>query len=359
MSKMNLFKSILTSIITKVSTPLRFREGLGVGLLLFLLASCGPDGNHGRVKGSLAGISEADIIAFVDDTIAGGQGRADTVKIKRGSFSYDREVDRPTILTLVYPNFSTTSLVLEPGKTVKLKGDANRLSEIEVDGNDDNNLLTEFRKHTLGKRDAEVQREAATFIRTHAKTMAAVVLFRDVFATAEIIESNPTESLLAELQKAQPATPSVQQLATRLKPLLATAPGKKFPAFTATDIDGKSISSSAYDGKNVLIVFCAQWDASFYNVKRHSRELDDNVPSGKLSYLFVSFDTDKQQLISSNKYEPLPGRIIYDGKGFSSPLMRQLGMRYISGSILVGSDGKIKARDIPCAEWKDKIPNLL
>lgn len=356
---MNLFKSIFNSIITKVSTPLHFREGLGVGLFLLLLASCGPDGDHSRVKGSLSGISEASIIAFVDDSIVGGSGLADTIKVKRGSFKYDREVDRPTILTLVYPNFSTTSLVLKPGKTVKLKGDANRLSEIEVDGNEDNNLLTEFRKHTLGKRDAEVQREAATFIRTHAKTMAAVVLFRDIFANAEVVESNPTESLLAELQKAQPKSSSVQYLATRLKPLLATAPGKKLPAFSTTDTDGKSITSSAYDGKNVLIVFCAQWDPSFYNIKRHARELDDNVASGKLSFLFVSLDTNKQQLVSSNSYEPLPGRIAYDGKGFDSPLVRKLGMRYISGSLLVGSDGKIKARDIPCADWVQKIPALL
>lgn len=356
---MNLFKSIFNSIITKVSTPLHFREGLGVGLFLLLLASCGPDGSHGRVKGSLSGISEADIIAFVDDTIVGGQGTADTIKIKRGSFSYDREVDRPTILTLIYPNFSTTSLVIEPGKTVKLKGDANRLSEIEVDGTEDNNLLTEFRKHTHGKRDAEVQREAATFIRTHAKTTAAVLLFRDLFANAEVVEANPAESLLGELKKAQPKSPSVQQLDYRLKPLLATAPGKKLPAFTATTTDGKSISSDNYDGKNVLIVFCAQWDASFYNIKRHARELDDNVTSGKLSFLFISLDTDKKQLLTSNEYDPLPGRIAFDGKGLSSPLVRQLGMRYLSGSLLVGSDGKIKARDIPCADWVSKIPALL
>lgn len=327
--------------------------------ILALLASCGPDGSHGRVKGTLSGISEADIIAFVDDTIVGGSGLADTVKVKRGSFSYDREVDRPTILTLIYPNFSTTSLVLEPGKTAKLKGDANRLSEIEVDGTEDNNLLTEFRKHTHGKRDAEVQREAATFIRTHAKTTAAVLLFRDLFANAEVVESNPTESLLAELTKAQPKSPSVQYLNYRLKPLLATAPGKKLPAFTTTTIDGKSISSGDYSGKNVLIVFCAQSDASYYNVKRHARELDKNVASGKLSYLFISFDTDKRHILSSNEYDPLPGRIAFDGKGLGSPLIRQLGMRYISGSLLVGSDGKIKARDIPCADWVNKIPALL
>lgn len=364
---MNLFKTIFDCIITKVSTPLRLRErlgvgleGLGVGLLLCaLFCSCGPDDRHGRVKGSIEGINEAVVMAYIDDSIAGISGSADSIKMKRGSFSYDREINQPTILTLLYPNFSTTSVVIEPGKTVKVKGDANRLDELEVDGNEDNNLLTEFRHRTFGQSESEVQREAATFIRTRAKTMAATVLYRDVFAAAEHIEANPAETLLSELLKAQPKSPSVQKLAKRMRPLLATAPGKKMPAFSATDVEGKTVSSSSYEGRNLLIVFCAQWDASFYMIKRNARELNENVPSGQLSFVFVSLDADKQALLSSNSFAPLPGRIIFDGKALQSPLIEQMGMRHISGSILVGPDGKVKARDIPSDEWLNKIPALL
>lgn len=326
-------------------------------LLLFLLASCGPDKHHGRVKGTLAGIDQAVVLAYVDGTEAGGS--VDSVDVRRGSFSYDREITEPTVLTLLYPNFSSTNLVIEPGKTVKLKGDANRLSEIEVDGNEDNLLLTEFRKHTLGKRDAEVKREAATFIRSHAATLAAVTLFREHFASVEVIEQNPTESLLADLQKVQPDTPEVKLLAQRLKPLIRTAPGQHLPEFTATSTDGAKVNSSAYAGKNLLIVFCAQWDGTFYTLKRHSRELLDNTPIGKLTMLFVSFDADKDLLLSANSYDPLPGKILFDGKALHSPLVGTLGMRFIGGSLLVGPDGKIKARDIPSEQWLEKIPALL
>lgn len=335
------------------------------------MAACGPDGQHGRVKGNIEGINEADIVAYIDDAdlVNGellqqdGDGDVETctdsIQLKRGSFSYDKAITEPTILTLLYPNFSTTSLVIEPGKTVKLKGDANRLGEIEVDGNEDNILLSDFRKHTHGKRDADVKREAATFIRTHATSLAAIIVFRDIFASAEVIESNPTESLLAELQKAHPKSQLVKRMAERLKPLLATAPGKPLPAFTATDLDGKTVSSTAYKDKNLLIVFCAQWDASFYSIRRNAKDLQDHLDGHQLSMLFVSFDAEKTALSSLLTYEPLPGKLLFDGKSLQSSLYDLLGVRYISGSLLVGKDGKIKARDIPSGDWRKRIPSLL
>lgn len=361
MSKMNIFKSIFNSIATKVSTPLSHREGLGVGLLLLLLllSSCGPDGQHARVKGNIDGINQADVMAYVEDTVPGTIATPDTIHVKRGSFTYDRPISEPTILTLLYPNFSTTTLVVKPGKSVRVKGDANRLGEIEVDGNEDNNLLTEFRKQSFGHSATELQREAATFIRTHAATMAALVLFRDHFVHAECIEQNPTASLLAELKKAQPESALVKQYDKFLAPLLATAPGQKLPSFSSTSIDGKNVASDSYSGKNLLIVFCAQYDPSFYQVRRNARELDESLNEGQLTMLFVSLDVDKQKLENALTYDKLPGTVIYDGKGLQSPLVTRLGMRYLAGSLLVGSDGKIKARDIPTDQWKNRIPALL
>lgn len=326
---------------------------------MLVVASCGPDGHHGRVEGKLQGINQAFVQAYVDDGVGGDRAEIDTVVIKRGKFSYEREVTHPVILTFLYPNFSSTVFVLGPGETVKLKGDASRLSEIEIDGNEDNLLLTEFRKHTLGKRDAEAQREAATFIRSHAKTQAAVVLFREYFANAEIISENPTASLLADLEKAQPEHPVVKQLAQRLRPLLKTAPGCKLPAFTAKDVDGHSVSSADYAGKPVLIVFCSSWDSGFYMMKLHVAELNRKLGQDKLNYLFVLLDKDLEAFRRNNSFEPLPGKVLYDGKVFDSPLVKTLGMRYLSGSLLVGSDGKIKARDIPTEDWNTRIETLL
>lgn len=326
---------------------------------MLILAACGPDGHHARVEGRFEGINEAQVLAYVEETVDDVHGGIDTIAIRRGKFSYERELEQPVVLTLLYPNFSATNLVVEPGKKVRLKGDANRLSEIEIDGNDDNLLLTEFRKHTAGKSTNEVQREAATFIRAHAQTLAAAILFREHFANTEVITSNPTASLLAELERAQAANPLVASMAQRIKPLLKTAPGCSLPQFSTTALEGGTISSQNFSGKNLLIVFCAHSDGSFYVMKRCATELRKHLAEDELTMLFIDLDARPEGLINANKYDPLPGKIAYDGKAFDSPLITTLGMRYIAGSLLVGRNGKILARDIPYEHWVKEIPTLL
>lgn len=326
---------------------------------MLVMVACGPDEHHGRVEGRIDGINDATILAFVNDTTGDVSGSIDSIAVKRGKFSYDREINSPVMLTLLYPNFTTTRLIIAPGKTAKINGDASRLSELKIDGNDDNLLLTEFRSHNAGKPEKEIQRAAATFIRSHAKTQAALVLFREYFATASIIEPNPTASLLDEIEKAQPKNPTVKELAQHLRPIMTTAPGCVLPAFTGRDIDGKTVSSADYKGRPLLIVFCAQWDGTFYNIKHRVAQLKNRLGDDRLAFLFISLDVNKENIRRAVSYDPLPGKILYDGKAYDSPLVRKLGVRYISGSLLVGRDGKIKARDIPLEQWEEKIPTLL
>lgn len=357
MSKMNIIHSIARTVIAKVSTPLHFKEGLGValwGILLFLTA-CGPDKNHGRIKGKLEGINSAIIQAVAEDI----DGRIDTIELKKGAFTYDREVASPVVLTLIYPNFTTTTLVLGPGETVKLKGDASKLSELEIDGNDDNRLITEFRKHAAGKSATEKAREAATFIRSHAGSRAALILFREFFADVEVIEENPTASLLTELEKAHPKDSSVTAMAKRLRPIIATAPGQPAPTFSGKDIKGKTVSNATYRGKACLVVIGGYYDGHFYTIASKIKGLTEKVDTTRLSYLFVSLDPQKATCERNTTYTPLPGHMICDGKAFDSPFVKTFGARSFPGNILIGKDGKIKARDIPATEWVDRIPGLL
>lgn len=326
-----------------------------LGILLLFLTACGPDKDHGRLKGTLEGINSATIQAVAEDL----DGRTDTIELKKGSFTYEREVARPVILTLIYPNFTTTTLVLGPGETVKLKGDANKLSELEIDGNDDNRLLTEFRKHIAGKSPNEKAREAATFIRSHASTLAAVVLFREFFAGVEVIEENPTASLLTELEKGHPKDSVVKLMATRLRPVLATAPGQQAPTFSVKDIKGKTISNATYSGKAYLVVIGGYYDGDFYTIANKIHDLREKVDTTRLSYLFISLDADKEMCQRNITYTPLPGHMVCDGKAFDSPFAAKFGPRFFPGNLLVGKDGKIKARDIPASDWVERIPTLL
>lgn len=327
-------------------------------VLLALAVSCGPDGQHVRVEGEIEGINQTNLFAYFEETPSGGTARVDTIAVQRGTFKYECELAQPSILTLLYPNYATTSLVVEPGRTIKVKGNATRLSEIEVAGNDDNKLLTEFRLRSAGKRDNEMQREAATFIRSHPQSLAATLVFRDVFANARVVQHEPTASLLSELRKAQPDEPVLQSIADRVSPLLKTAPGQLLPAFRTTGMDGKVITEADFKGKNVFVIFSAQWLPQSYAVRREAEQLTKET-GDRLSIFYVSLDVDRATLERSARYESLPGRIVYDGLATHSPLLHTFGVRHLPANILFGKDGKVLDRDIPSDQWSDNITKLL
>lgn len=349
---------IFSSLPAKVSTPLSRREGLrGILFLsvLILVASCGPDKDHGRIKGTIEGINDTRIQAYAE----GVSGQIDTIDVKGGRFTYEPALAAPAIVTLVYPNFTSTTLVVGPGETVKLSGSASSLSLLEIDGNEDNRLLTEFRKHYNGKSTSEQRREAATFIRSHAKSLAAVVLFCEFFAKERIIEQNPTASLLTELEKAQPKNAIVAELSERLRPLLDMAPGQKFPQFAAVSVKGDSVTSRRLSGKALLVAVGGYYDGNFYNMKRYANDLKACVDTTAFDFVFISLDSDQQLCKRNATYTPLPGHLVCDGKSFESPLIKKLGLRYVPASFVVGKDGLIKGRDIPMEDWAKTIPSLI
>ena len=89
--------------------------------LLWLTLACGPDKDRVRFEGKLENINNAEFYVYSED---GSFDGVDTVRIEDGKFIYERKLTEPMVLTLLYPNFTQTYVVLEPGKTIKLRGDA-------------------------------------------------------------------------------------------------------------------------------------------------------------------------------------------------------------------------------------------
>ena len=116
--------------------------------LLAALTACGPGKDRVRIKGKLANITTAEFYVFSED---GSFDGVDTIRIEDGQFTYERKLTEPAILTLLYPNFTQTYLVAEPGKTIKMKGDAAKIGDAEITGTDENKMLTEFREEIAGK----------------------------------------------------------------------------------------------------------------------------------------------------------------------------------------------------------------
>ena len=109
---------------------------------LLLFASCGEDSKHFKIEGRLLQINQGEFYLYSSDGTING---FDTIKVQGGRFSHEIECDHPTMLMLVFPNFSEQPIFAQPGKSIDIEGDAAHLKMLKIKGTDDNELMSSFR----------------------------------------------------------------------------------------------------------------------------------------------------------------------------------------------------------------------
>lgn len=319
--------------------PLRTTVGMMAALVV--TAACGPGNDRARFEGKLANISQAEFYAYSDDGELGG---VDTLKIEDGEFAYERKLSHPVLVTLLYPNFTQTQIILEPGKTVKMKGDAAKIGEAEITGTADNELLTEFRLTNLSGPASNHKLAAAQFVRDHAGTLAAVAVYRKYFATADRPDAAESLQLLDLLRKSQPDSRAVAWLVRNVRPRLVAGHGQTLPDFTAHTLDGATVSAKSCRGKNLVVAFCATWDSeSMVFVRELWRTLRHNA-SARL--LVVSLDAGPEGLTRRLRADSVRTDVVCDGLMFQSPLVSLLGVRYVPSCLVADAAGRVVARDV-------------
>lgn len=337
------------------SFPMKF-----LYLLCFLLPlifwACAPDRQTLRLEGEIKGIDQADLLVCEAESSIDTVG-LDTLRVRRGKFTYERPLSAPTLLTIIYPNSSTTTFVAEPGTALHLSGDANRLSEVSIKGSDNNDLVTDLRLRLLHKSTSDAQREAASFVRSHAGTLAAVAVFRAYFDEVKQRKLQPALSLLDALQKAQPQQPAVRTLVRRLRPQLLTSPDGKLPAFSAPKLDGSTFSSSTLRGKPALIVFCASWDGSNYATGQALGSVRRAL-GNRAHVVVICLDASTETAHTLTFADSIP-HFLCPEQGLCTPLVQTLGVRYVPGCLVVDADGKIVDRDLPADQWLETMQRLV
>lgn len=312
-------------------------------LLLTTLCACHTDGNKARFTGKLSNITEAEFYAYNED---GDFEKLDTIRIADGEFTYECQTSKPLLLTLLYPNFTQTYVILEPGKTVKMKGDAAKIGEASITGNDENELLSDFRQQTAGGNKRNNLAAASQFIRRNAGTLAAVAVFKKYFATDENPDAANALQLLDVLKKAQPHSRTITTMETHLRPRLTCSAGQKMPDFTATTLDGRTVRSADYSGKRLIVLACASWRMQSFTFLRRVRSMLKETGMQHWDCLIVSLDADTESFRRQVKNDSISSPMVCDGKAFASPLVGKLGITHVPSCMLVGANGKIIARDI-------------
>jgi peroxiredoxin len=135
--------------------------------------------------------------------------------------------------------------------------------------------------------------------------------------------------------------------------------GRPAPDFTATTIDGETITLSDQRGKFVILDFWATWCGPCLPEIPILKEIRAGYPEEKLEIISVSLDRDLETLKQFLEENSIDWPQIIQPKGSQDELAVLYNVRGIPQKFVIDTDGTIVARGWRGERLKEEIANLL
>ena len=268
----------------------------------------------------------------------------DTIMVQGGRFAYEIPCEEEGTIVIVLPNYSEIPVFVEPGKSVDLKADASHIKDIEVTGTDANDRMTKWRKNTSSQSPDGLMKQAEQFIRENPSSIISRWMLRKYF----IVTAKPDLKKARELVKLMSEKNDKDASIIRLSVGLENVPlqvGDMLPAFTAKDLQGKSVQASQYRiGKTVILVW-ATWDYDGINVSRRVfRKIEEMKSQGKQvpKVLGVSIDASAVDAKRTVGNDSTVWSTVCDGLMWKSPVVKAIGTTKVPDNFVL-ENGKVKA----------------
>ena len=318
----------------------RYAAGCFSGFLLLLtllLSSCGVDGDHFQIEGHLLNINQSDFYVYAENGSIDG---LDTIHVEGGRFAYEVPCKHPTILYLVFPNYSVVPIFAQPGKSVSIKGDASHLQEIEIKGTNDNELYTKFREQVSKASPTEAKHAAEVFIGDDAQPDYQTAL-----------------RLAQKMQSKQTDQADLSRMIRQLGAMSHVGVGSVLPTFSTYDTKGRLVSSSNLSSGLAVICTWASWSYDSMDMLRTLKQLQ-RQSGGRLNVVSLSVDASRSDCDGALRVDSISWPNVCDGQMFDSRPLQQLGMMGVPDNIIV-KDNHIVARNLMGSQLQDKITELL
>ena len=327
----------------------RYAAGCFSGFLLLLtllLSSCGVDGDHFQIEGHLLNINQSDFYVYAENGSIDG---LDTIHVEGGRFAYEVPCKHPTILYLVFPNYSVVPIFAQPGKSVSIKGDASHLQEIEIKGTNDNELYTKFREQVSKASPTEAKHAAEVFIGDHPESVVGLWLIKKYF----ISDAQPDY----QMQSKQTDQADLSRMIRQLGAMSHVGVGSVLPTFSTYDTKGRLVSSSNLSSGLAVICTWASWSYDSMDMLRTLKQLQ-RQSGGRLNVVSLSVDASRSDCDGALRVDSISWPNVCDGQMFDSRPLQQLGMMGVPDNIIV-KDNRIVARNLMGTQLHDKIMELL
>ena len=350
--------------------------------------SCSNGDNGLTIEGEISNLSSPYVIASfnLNDTV-----HVDTISVnEKGEFSYFQNMDTASIFTFYFNDFNSSAIVFsEKGiNKIKMKGDALLPVLIEVKGGEINEDLTIFKKENgtllkqrtflMTKIDHEVDslmnsgnlisekervaqinslnhelvQKVEDFIISNPDKISSVILINEFFKNNDNPES--LKRVLDYLENDALNSSLANRLKTHNQKMMLSAEGTHMPYFKLKDNKDKTIQSSDFENKYLLISFLSSnGDKSKENIEILKDEYN-LLDKSQIEFLTIFIDSDTLPIKSDEK-DSIPWKIAIEDKSWSSDITENFNVQYTPFNILINPRGDIITRDIPVSEVKNSI----
>lgn len=321
---------------------------------LFILTACGVDSNRFRLEGRFRNMNQGEFLVYSTD---GGIDGVDTVQVRNGRFSYETTLRMPSTFIIVFPNYSELPVFAQPGKSISIKGDVSHLKEIAVGGTDANDDMTKLRMQLNKLMPPEVPGAVEEFIKDNPESQICPYLLQHYFLQIPEPDYKKAYELVGIMLKKKPEDGMLMRWQKELKALRNDVRNGKLPAFSGTDVKGRSVSQNDLKSKvNVLSVWVS-WNFMSIDTQRRLQDLKRTY-GDKLSIVSICLDGDINDCKKRLNRDSIQWKTICDGRMWQTPVLAKLGVGSLPANWIIDQNGVIVDHNLSPQQMEEKIKEL-
>ncbi|MBQ8046601.1 MAG: AhpC/TSA family protein [Prevotella sp.] len=324
-------------------------------LLVLTLAACGSESQRFKMEGKFAQLNQGEFYLYSPDGAIEG---IDTIHLQNGRFSYSVNCSRNSILVIVFPNYSEQPVFAEPGKTVSVKGEASHLKEMRVTGSKLNKQMNNLREQLANASPIESRTYARQFIEDHPDSYVGAYLVGRYFLQGDPVDPEEAFRLVSIMHEKQPDNAYVSRLFKQLEHVASSTKGARLPDFTATDVNGKTVSSRFLASEQMVIVnVWASWNIESCTIQRELKALE-KAHSGAFRLVGISLDGSPSACQQRMERDTITWTTVCESELFDGKLAQTLGIGSVPDNFIV-QQGRIVERSLGREKLLKRIKELL
>ena len=335
----------------------KYTSVLAVLLVAGMITSCGNNDKQFKIEGKFKDMPAGELYIYNQDNI---NAKLDTIYINNGEFVYAGNAEELTPYTLVFPNALEQVIFVQNGSVIHYSASANDLKNYTVDGNEENELMNDFRKQINEKNVAQQREVAETFINEHPESAVAIYLF-DRYMVQEL--STPIETLkktIKILKKAQPQNRLVMKVENTMKLIENGQVGKTIPSIELTTKSKRTINIGKTNVDYTVLVFWSTWMPARYDFTDEFVVLtEDYAEYTNVKIVAISLDSEIFKWENAIRDDTTYCEHVCDGKVWDSAPVKKLGITSVPTFIIADKNHKIVARGSSVGELDKELQKLV